>query len=38
MIDVVRKKNFFIVISVCIIIAGIAAFTFIGRKPFRNHD
>ena len=36
MIDVVRKKNFFIVISVCIIIAGIAAFTFIGRKPFRN--
>ncbi len=36
MADVVRKKKIFIVISICIIIVGIAAFTFIGRKPFRN--
>ena len=36
MLDVVIKKKLVIVISVCIIIAGIAAFTFIGRKPFRN--
>ncbi|MBD5477653.1 MAG: hypothetical protein HDR17_17020 [Lachnospiraceae bacterium] len=36
MIDIARRRKLFIVISVGIIIAGIAAFTFIGRKPFRN--